>query len=212
MSVSLSDDRGRCWLVAVHGLVNLVLEPPDETLLHLRRVSGGSIFGLLPTNGNGAEFADQVMVSRSSGSERPHPPFDVEAESDRAAIMPAVDLTIQFECFDSPMGDLRFTEQFVDGLMARRCAGVLDQPDVTVTATFALLMRGYDPHITSLEAITGMHVTGQDRTLLMVVAGLYDDRRFRHRLWRRHREQSALVDLASHTTTEEWRHATEKLR
>jgi hypothetical protein len=149
--------------------------------------------------------AGLFSVQVPDGSWAHHPPFDVGAQDASVPAIPHASLVLQHICSDSPVGQLLFHERFVDGRLVSRLGGVALDPDVTVKHTFGLLVRAFDPELSSLDAVTGMVVEGRERSRILLAAGLYDDRRLRSHLNQRSVENRVLVMLAQHTTAPRWR-------
>jgi hypothetical protein len=126
-------------------------------------------------------------------------------------VIPNASIRLQHFCHDSAVGFLEFYEVFVDGRLDSRHGGVVNDPDVTVRHTFDLLVNAFNPDIASLDAVTGMIVDGRHRSLIMIAAGLYDNRALRRHLDQRRAENIALCKLAAIKRSTSWRQLLEPM-
>ena len=200
----LDPDGASGWFAVRSGSFVVGLGPAPNPQLRLRG-EGVATLTLLSPHVVGHVAAGLLSVQVPGGSWALHPPFDVGAQDSTFPAIPHASLVLQHVCADSPVGHLLFYERFLDGRLVERLGGLAVDPDVTVKHTFSLLVRSFDPELSSLDAVTGMFVDGRERSRILLAAGLYDDRRLRNHLNQRSVENRALVALAAHTTSPRWR-------
>ncbi|MFN3257887.1 MAG: hypothetical protein ACE37B_19580 [Ilumatobacter sp.] len=190
MSVRVSDGMARVARVesspsAAGDGRRLELKPTPGHLL------SDVLFGAAPP----IDRARMLMVRSETDAWAQHPPFDVELARQPQKVVPNVDVTIRHVCRDSLVGDLDFVERFRDGWLVDR-VDPTDAPQVTVFSTFAKLTAAYDPTLDSLTAVTGMRIECVSPVMVLVAAGIYEDRVFRGFLDQRSHANRALSDFA----------------
>lgn len=184
------------WLRSAGGHVSTGAGRLDQSTLQISCSSGRRVAELLAGPPPGVGEARQVSVRITGGDWALHPPFDVDVTKQPLPTIPCADVVVRHITRDSILGVLDFADVFKDGRLVARIPSGEAAIDVTARHTFRQLTLAYNPAIDSLTAVTGMRVDGRHRALIMVAAGLYDDRRLRSFLFERAHENTALADMA----------------
>lgn len=207
LRIELVDDlAGPAWIEVVGEVVRTGRGTVDRPDVRLRGRTH-SVVSLLSGDVVGADAVDGVEIAVGDGPWCRHIPFDVGAQPELDEPVPFADLVLQHHCRDTFAGDLSYWERFEDGRLVERRCGSNENADVSVTNTYRLLVRGLDPALDSLDAITGMTVDGTSEAMVMLFAGLYDDRRLRRHLDQHRATNRAMVDVAALTRSHSWRAA-----
>jgi len=170
------DANGRRWHQVVEGgattawAIGEIDHADLEVHLPLavaKRVHTGAI------DGTGALAA--CLVARSGEAPGPPSPMDIEhrPELDALMEMPGADLRTQYHFADGPFGPVDFWWQFADGRSEAMGWGEIDEPDVSVSITFANMAAVRNGTMSIYESLEGGSVDGAVGPLMML-AGLQE--------------------------------------
>jgi hypothetical protein len=179
---------------------------PDAVDLELIHVKGRAAATIL-----GMESGNEALenLRRASGEELP--PNDV-GSADAMPIYKGATLSVRYEVYASPMGDVQYTEEFVDGRLAGYSRGSYkgsykQRADVRISTSYSTVLRYRLGEYTIHEALLRAKVWGPEEAL-DVAAALLESEPYRRHLRKGSSDaMRALILLSGHYSSPQWRAA-----